>query len=221
MAICGNLNSQTEAGNLILQNNKEIGKINDVKVSLIKYLNIQASNNVMMVRVEYLPKNAKVSDMFVDFKDTTEISKVIASLHELDKSAGIVNENDLTAPHLAFAADNGLTASCYLIYAKTQAMAGSGQAGTNEKVYVKTEEKFYEGKTVFEDGGGTFIWRKVSLSPENATTKDGFIVRGSKEYAVQLQKQVAYSKIIFNSFDFKQFIILLEAAKTKMIPTTN
>lgn len=213
--------SQNTESSTVLTNAKEIGKINDITVSLLKSLDIQTSVNRSKVRLAYAPAKSKVADMYVEFADTTELSNLIRGLKSIEQGAGTVNENDLSDPNLSILTPKGVLVSCYLTYQKTQAVAGSGQPGTNEKVYVKTEEKFYDGKTVYSDGGGTYIWRKVTLNPENNRTRNGFVVRGKREFAIQFQPQVPYSKVIFNTFDFKQLIILLEAAQTNLNPTTN
>jgi hypothetical protein len=40
----------------------------------------------------------------------------------------------------------------------------------NEKFYVQTKEKVYEGKEVLSDTKGTFIWKRVEVNPQKTET---------------------------------------------------
>lgn len=40
----------------------------------------------------------------------------------------------------------------------------------NEKFYVQTKEKVYEGKEVLSDAKGTFIWKRVEVNPPKTET---------------------------------------------------
>lgn len=40
----------------------------------------------------------------------------------------------------------------------------------NEKFYIQTKDKTYEGKEVLSDAKGTFIWKKVEVNPVKTET---------------------------------------------------
>lgn len=142
------ISSQTTSGNLNQQKKIEIGAIRDLHVSLLKKNELNGSNLQKKLRIEYLPAKAKASDLYVDIADTMELVSLITSLKELNSNADSVKINDLNKPELSFQSAGGIEVQCYLVYEKTQALAGSGQAGTNEKQYVPATGKMYEGKTV-------------------------------------------------------------------------
>lgn len=210
------ISSQTTTGNLNQQKKIEIGAIRDLHVSLLKKNELNGSNLQKKLRIEYLPAKAKASDLYVDIADTMELVSLITSLKELNSNADSVKINDLNKPELSFQSVGGIEVQCYLVYEKTQALAGSGQAGTNEKQYVPATGKMYEGKTVYKDVKGTFIWKPVLLTPETNKTKDGFVIQGKRTYTIQLQKYVGASKVTLTSFEFKELISLLETSKNKM-----
>src|SRR6478735_8649644 len=80
----GLVSSQTESGNINQHREIEIGTIRDLHVSLIKKNELSGVNTQKNLRISYLPKKAKASDMFTDMSDTLELAAFIKSLKELN-----------------------------------------------------------------------------------------------------------------------------------------
>lgn len=195
----------------------ELGKIKGIKVSVLKEKDLTTNTTKNQLRVEYLPKKAYVSDMHFNLTDTLEMGALIKSLKDL--SACKIDSSDKNHPDIVFKSTKGLEAHCYLTYSKaqTQAQASAAKGGVNQKFYVKTTDKMYEGKTVYQDANGSYIWKQSTASSSVTTAPaSGPGITGTKQFSIQLEKQVGASKVILTDAEFKTLIELMENAKTKM-----
>lgn len=195
----------------------EIGKIKGIKVSVLKEKDLSTNTTKSQLRLEYLPKKAFVSDMHLALSDTLEISGLIKSLKDL--AACSIDSSDKQHPDIAFKSNNGLEAHCYLVYSKaqTQAQASASKGGVNQKFYVSTTAKMYEGKTVYQDAKGSYIWKQsTASSPTSIGPASAPGIAGTKQFSIQLEKQVNASKAALTGAEFKSLIELLENAKIKM-----
>jgi len=193
-----------QAGTLVEKTFINIGKVKDVKVTVMKIRDLNSDVIKNGLRFEYENKGSYTSDTKIAVLDQDDIDGIVKSMNNM--IVNIFNTTKTNYTEVTFKSRSGFEAGCY--FSIDRGLGSNTPQTKNEKVYITTTEKMYEGKVVNHDEKGSYIWKQVAVSTDEPTGK-------WKAY-IQIEKYISSSIVYLNTEDFKALLNLIEQARAKM-----
>lgn len=192
----------------------ELGTVGEIKVSLVRTVNVSDKSATQVLYIEHLPKKSRVSDTKTEITQVSVLNDLLKSLREL-----ITLTDGNAKSSYKMTSSCGIEAGVMFVEAKpkkTGSSASHPAPTKNEKFYVQTTEKTYEGHTVFHDDKGSYIW-KTSVVEQPAST-GGATTNENPQWQLyfQVEKNVGYSRVVLSKSDLRTLVDLMESAKSKM-----
>ena len=189
-----------KAGSLIEKEFINIGKVKNISIKVLKIKNLTTKVTSSCLRIEY---EVYLLGEKVSVLDSDEIDGLTQSMNNM--IVNIFTTKKETYTEVTFKSRTGFSVGGYFSVDKQNSKI---PATKNEKVYVETKEKIFEGKVVNTDEKGNYIWKSITTSPTEELTGKW-----------QTYIQHAYynnSSVFLNAEDFKSLLNLFEQAKLKM-----
>lgn len=183
----------------------DVGKVKDIKIVIMAVKNLNANTTKNVLRIEGETKSALTSETKIALIDYDEIEGLVKAMNSVNSSFSNVTKSGYT--EISYETKKGFEVGCGFVLDK-----GSGsttQVTKNEKVYITTKGKMFEGKVVNQDDNGSYIWKSITSTQ---TTE----AKGKWKPYLQIEKLNTGSIISLSNDDFKALILLIEEAKTKM-----
>jgi hypothetical protein len=177
----------------------ELGKILDFKGNLVTIKDLNGGETEKRIILE--TKSFTSAELRIIELSKKETVDVIAAMNKIKKD--YLSNTFNSSIEISYSNGNGFEIGCNfeLIVDKTPVTT------KKEKYYVETKEKFYEGKIVSSDQGGTYIWKEVSTTKEQMGKWNSFI---------RLNNSSSQYPISISLDDFSTFLKFLEETISKM-----
>ena len=197
---------------LIEKSTLEVGKLKDITVEVVKTIEPLSNTAKSLVRIKHAPKWLMVSDTKTELSDAEEINELLKTMRELLTT--VFNTTRKNPTEINTQSKAGIEFGGFYVFEKVSAAKAQAGASKTEKFYVATTAKMYEGKTVYEDAKGTYIWKAAATA---TPTSPGVIdTPGHWVTYFQVEKLVSASRISLTMDEFKALVELIEKAKLKM-----
>jgi len=194
----------SEVGVISATTESVLGTVQNISVKLIQSKNISSGTTSAIVRMILQDKNRYTPDAVTDLKTARAITEVIDAMATISNS--VSNNGEIKGGQVVTKTPSGIEVGAFFM---KQTAAETVQATRNEKSYVVTEAKQFEGKTVYEDSKGKFIWKTTSTT---STSDPG----GQWSSYIQVEDHVPSSRVGLSTENFKKLSDLLARAKINL-----
>jgi hypothetical protein len=187
--------ASNEAGRLIAASANTVGTVKDIHVILIRQDNFNNAGVTNTIRIELRNKSRYTNTARTDLTAGTEFEETAGAMKEIINKVFADTSANKTEYHLKTA--TGMVTGAYHIAANTKPQTRL------QRTYVETEAKMFEGKTVYKDDKGSFIWKPVIEVPASLASWTAYL---------QVEKNVPSSRVLLTVNEYKVLLALIEKA---------